>query len=114
MPKGHVEPGETSQHAAQREAFEEAGIQGLAWKPVIGRFLYRKEGRPLIYKVSVHLLTVQGAATGYPEQGERQIQWVRLADAPRVVANPALGRIIASVMRYPLYGNVLRGTRSAL
>ncbi|SCB40685.1 NUDIX hydrolase [Rhizobium hainanense] len=101
IPKGHVELGETSQQAAEREAFEEAGVEGSALEPVIGRFSYRKEGRSLLYSVSVHLLHVQAIASSYPEKDERRIRWVPLTVAMREVANPELRRIIASVITHP-------------
>ncbi|MFK0204740.1 NUDIX hydrolase [Agrobacterium sp. NPDC090283] len=103
IPKGHVEPGETSQQAAVREAFEEAGVEGSALEPVIGRFSYRKEGRSLLYSVSVHLLHVHRIASSYPEKDERRIKWVPLTVAVSEVANPKLGLIIASVATHPYY-----------
>jgi 8-oxo-dGTP pyrophosphatase MutT (NUDIX family) len=47
IPKGHVEPGETSWEAAEREAFEEAGIKGTAIERVVGSFVYTKDRAPL-------------------------------------------------------------------
>jgi 8-oxo-dGTP pyrophosphatase MutT (NUDIX family) len=49
IPKGHVEPGETSWEAAEREAFEEAGIIGTAIERVVGSFVYTKDRAPLRY-----------------------------------------------------------------
>ncbi|TWB07796.1 ADP-ribose pyrophosphatase YjhB (NUDIX family) [Rhizobium sp. ERR 1071] len=103
IPKGHVELGETSRQAAEREAYEEAGVEGIALEPVIGRFFYRKEDRSLLYSVSVHLVNVRGIALSYPEKGERRIKWVPLIAAAREVANPKLRRIIVSLISNPLY-----------
>ncbi|MFK0206311.1 NUDIX hydrolase [Agrobacterium sp. NPDC090283] len=103
IPKGHVELGESLQQAAEREAFEEAGVKGFTLEPEIGQFLYHKEGRLLRYRVSVHLLLVQRIELHFPEKNERQIKWVPLTVAARDVANRELSRIIASVRTHPLY-----------
>ncbi|WP_306372253.1 NUDIX hydrolase [Rhizobium tibeticum] len=58
VPKGHLDPGETTAAAALREAFEEAGVEGLVTPDVFGSFSYRKDSTPHQYQVSVHLLEV--------------------------------------------------------
>ena len=44
FPKGHIEPGETAESAALREAEEEAGVRGRVVRPV-GELAYVFEGR---------------------------------------------------------------------
>ncbi len=46
FPKGHIEPGETAEETALREAAEEAGITGRVRAPV-GVLEFESGGRPL-------------------------------------------------------------------
>ncbi|APO79816.1 NUDIX hydrolase domain-containing protein (plasmid) [Rhizobium etli 8C-3] len=65
---GHVDPGETTDAAAAREAFEEAGVSGSIERTVFGSLEYRKEGGPNTYRVTVYLLEVIELADTYPEK----------------------------------------------
>src|SRR5687768_6649789 len=56
VPKGHVEPGETTSVTAAREAFEEAGVRGKMEPAVFDAFRYRKDSSPDSFIVTVHLL----------------------------------------------------------
>jgi len=95
IPKGHVEPGETSRDTAQREAFEEAGIRGTAMERVVGSFTYAKDGSR--YRVAVHLLTVNGIAKDFPEKDMRKTKWVSIDIASQEVGLP-LGQIIRDLI----------------
>lgn len=67
IPKGHLDPGETSSVAALREAFEEAGVAGEVDPEVFGSFSYQKDSTLHRYHVAVHLLEVSGIATDFPK-----------------------------------------------
>lgn len=94
IPKGHVEPGETSRDAAEREAFEEAGIKGIAMERVLGSFSYTKDGSPFRYRVAVHLLVATDVASDFPEKDRRTTKWVPIDVAQREVAQSSLAHII--------------------
>lgn len=72
VPKGGIEPDELSHKAAEREAFEEAGVVGLARSSPIGHFNYTKEGNFNHYRVAVHVLVQDQIVDRYPEQGVRE------------------------------------------
>jgi 8-oxo-dGTP pyrophosphatase MutT (NUDIX family) len=90
VPKGNVDPGETSPIAAAREAFEEAGVRGTAQNKILTAYTYRKDGKRLRRHVAVHPLEVAGMTEDFPERGERTLAWLPAAEAARQVAEPAL------------------------
>ena len=79
IPKGRVEPGETLEQTALREALEEAGIRGRLIGASIGSYEYRKQGMPCV--VAVYLLEVHEERGIWHEFGSRERKWVTLAEA---------------------------------
>ena len=98
IPKGHVEPGETSRDTAEREAFEEAGIKGTAMERVVGSFIYSKDRSPVRYRVAIHLVDVRAIVRDFPEKDRRKMKWVPIDIAHREVAQVPLGEIIRDLM----------------
>lgn len=98
IPKGHIEPGETSWDAAEREAFEEAGIKGTAMERVIGSFVYAKDRSPVRYQVAVHLVHVRAIVRDFPEKDRRKMKWVPIDVASQEVAQIPLGQIIRNLI----------------
>lgn len=105
IPKGHVEGGEASSAAALREAFEEAGVEGVVDTTVFGTFSYRKDTSPNCYHVAVHLLQVSRIADKFPEKDVRKTRWFPLESALRQAAQPGLRMLLASLEgRLPVAG----------
>lgn len=97
IPKGWPMEGISLAEAASREAWEEAGVQGLIWPEAIGQFTYtkvKKSGLPVRCCAHVFRLDVQSEADHYPEAGKRVRQWVPIADAARMVRDPDLAEIL--------------------
>ncbi|MDL2400275.1 NUDIX hydrolase [Rhizobium mayense] len=98
LPKGGIEPGEVSSWAAQREAFEEAGVTGIVCSRPIGHFAYEKEGSCTRYEVAVHVLLNDLLANHYPEQQMRERGYFPLAEAIDLITHPQVRRILAMLM----------------
>lgn len=97
IPKGGVEPGETTSQAAEREAFEEAGVSGRCEQSTLGSFEYRKTGKLLPCRVSVHLLEVCDTAQSFPEMHIRTSLWTDRDGAIELVAEDGLKRILSLI-----------------
>lgn len=73
IPKGFVDPGETSQQAALKEAWEEAGLKGRLVGDAIGSYEYDKWGLDLT--VAVYLMEVSGVEDEWEESRFRERRW---------------------------------------
>ncbi|WFU11945.1 NUDIX hydrolase (plasmid) [Rhizobium sp. CB3090] len=94
LPKGHIEPGETSSVTAEREAFEEAGARGIVTEEPFGSFTYVKDNNLRRYRVTAHLIEVQSMARSYPEKGTRKLRWFSLDDAVAEAGQPGLRMLL--------------------
>jgi 8-oxo-dGTP pyrophosphatase MutT (NUDIX family) len=92
VPKGHREPGMTSQESAVMEAFEEAGVRGEILPDAIGVYEYTRHG--VARTVEVYLLHVSEILEQWPEARERKRLWVPLEDAREMVADVGLQEIL--------------------
>lgn len=115
IPKGNRIRGLPAHLAAAHEAFEEAGVSGIACPSAIGSYRYikrRKDGSRRELAVDVFPLAFVSQADEWPEQGERDTRWFTLADAAAAVEEAELKAIIASFKAdAPLAS---RGTRALL
>jgi 8-oxo-dGTP pyrophosphatase MutT (NUDIX family) len=98
IPKGGIEPGHTAREAAAQEAFEEAGIRGVMDDEPLGFFTYTKRlksgaGKPA--SVEVYALRVGKQLKKWPEQAERQFQWMSVAAAMAAVEEAGVARLLA-------------------
>jgi 8-oxo-dGTP pyrophosphatase MutT (NUDIX family) len=80
--------------AAAREAYEEAGIEGII-RPstAVGNYHYTKAGEPPI-KVKVFLLRFKRQLDAWPEQAERETRWLSPEAAAELVAEPDLAALL--------------------
>lgn len=87
LPKGHVDEGETSEQAAQREVREEAGVEAeLLEKLGPVRYWYVREGERVLKVVTFFLFRYRsGSVTDHDEEVEGA-EWVPLEDAPRLLS----------------------------
>lgn len=98
IPKGWPMRGKKPREAAAREAFEEAGVEGvIAGKRAVGSYHYSKalpDGEHVLCEVKVFLLLVERERTDFPEHGQRQISWLAPEAAAALVDEGGLSEII--------------------
>ena len=83
IPKGGIESGESSQDAALREAWEEAGVEPKSLIQDLGEMRYVKRNRDQV--VHLHAVEAQGLLNEWPEAFQRRRAWFALEDAIREV-----------------------------
>lgn len=99
LPKGNKMKGLPPHAAAEREAMEEAGVEGAICPTPLGSYRYRKlldTGAALMVDVDVYPFAVTAEVPSWLEQNERERRWFRLADAARAVDEPDLRELIRS------------------
>ena len=99
IPKGWPIKGLKSLEVAAREAFEEAGLEGVVRKKKLGVFHYEKRlrsGRIQPVKVAVYALQVVQQHDEWPEKGQRDLAWASPAEAATQVDEPELRKIIGA------------------
>ena len=105
IPKGNPIAGLLPHEAAAQEAFEEAGLTGIACPSSIGSFRYLKRRRlrgDREMSVTVFPLAVVGQAEYWPERDERETRWFDVPGASRAVAEPELKALIAGFREPPV------------
>ena len=83
IPKGGIESGESSEVAALREAWEEAGVEPKSLIQDLGEMRYVKRNRGQV--VHLHAVEAQGLLNEWPEAFQRRRAWFALEDAIREV-----------------------------
>lgn len=98
LPKGNIEPGETGETAAAREAAEEAGATGPVDDRALGTYVYAKraaDGSESALTVAVYPLRVRDLADDWSERKQRDRRWFSRADAANAVDEVELSALIA-------------------
>lgn len=87
LPKGHIDPGETSAEAAAREVREEAGVTGeLGEKLGDVRYWYSRDGQRVMKNVAFFLLSYRSGSVEDHDHEVESAEWVPLEDAPRLLS----------------------------
>lgn len=81
IPKGNISKGLSASESAEKEAYEEAGIQGAVIKPSIGFYTYEKHME--LYRVKVFLMEVTCVLEEWPESEFRRRKWTSIKKARR-------------------------------
>ncbi|MBB2720763.1 DNA mismatch repair protein MutT [Rhizobium sophoriradicis] len=102
IPKGWPMSGKSAHEVAAQEAFEEAGVRGVAEMETLGAYTYPKllrDGVQVVCKVQVYALEVTDMAKNFKEKGERRIEWVSLDEAAGRVREPELRGLFLAFKR---------------
>ena len=87
LPKGHIDPGESSAEAAAREVREEAGVEGeLAEKLGDVRYWYSRDGERVMKNVAFFLFRYRSGSVANHDHEVDSAEWVPLEEAPRLLA----------------------------
>lgn len=97
IPKGHVDPGETSEQAAVREVKEETGITARIRRPIGKNSYYFRglrgpeKGKTVRKTIDVYLMDVVGDTTIYSDKLDphdqlvKEARWFTPSDAVRAI-----------------------------
>jgi 8-oxo-dGTP pyrophosphatase MutT (NUDIX family) len=97
FPKGLVEPGETPEQTAYKEAFEEAGVQGRIVGGPVGSYRSIKCETPL--EVVGYLLLVTMELHAWPEQAVRQRRWAAAEEAMQLIGQRGQRELLAAAIQ---------------
>ena len=101
LPKGHIDPGESTLQAAQREVREETGV--LA-EPVheLGeaRYWYRRDGQTIPKSVSFYLFKYVDGDTADHDDEVEEARWMSLKDAQRELSHSAEREMVARAVAF--------------
>lgn len=98
LPKGHIETNETPRAAAEREAFEEAGVRGTTVEASIGSFTYTKDSHHRRYHVTVYVLDTLSVSKTYPEMTVRKKRWFSVRAAVESADHAELRAILQKLI----------------
>lgn len=88
VPKGIIDPGETHEETALKEAFEEAGIRGKIVGEPLGSYQDEKWGCQL--HVTVLLMKVQECEQDWLEADSRERLWASPSKAHQLISKSTL------------------------
>ncbi len=99
IPKGWPMKKKKPHEAAEIEAWEEAGVRGVARKKPVGRYTYLnwlENGDVAPCVVEVFQIEVQDITEDFKESGQRRIAWVSLDEAARRVREVELKTLLVN------------------
>lgn len=102
IPKGWPIKGKKPWEAAAQEAYEEAGVSGVAETKPIGTYKYDKwmsKSESIRCTVSVYVLSVDKKHKNWPEAGERRRRWLPPERAAKRVLEPELKAILMDLAK---------------
>lgn len=108
IPRGGIEKGFTAAQTAEREAYEEAGVKGTISAIPLGTFTYNKRLRNGAFSsatVEVYAMCVEKELKKWPEQAERRLKWMSVAQAVRSVKEPGMAALLLRLQQIEKAGS---------
>lgn len=101
VPKGSLMEGRPPWRAAELEALEEAGVEGVIEHEPIGTYRTIKKGSMIrqVVEVDLYPLLVTTQHDTWDEDANRHRHWVLLPEAKRLLADPNLANLVAAWSR---------------
>ena len=96
LPKGTIEPGDTPETTAIKEAEEEAGLVGRIPGESLGAFTYQKNGNTL--RVTVFVMEVDKVKGSWDESHIRKRQWVSSTEVLQILEQHPVLPILKKAM----------------
>ena len=104
IPKGNINGRSTPSKAAEKEAYEEAGVRGaITSSTPLGIYTYSKKlesGKARAATVEVYLLRITERLKKWPEKGERKLSWVSTKEAVGLVEEPGVVPLLQRLMEF--------------
>jgi 8-oxo-dGTP pyrophosphatase MutT (NUDIX family) len=101
LPKGHVDPGETSLRAAEREVREETGVVAeLVRELGEVRYWYRRDGRTISKAVSFYLFSYVSGDTADHDDEVEEARWIDLKEAQTALTHAAEREMVQRALAY--------------
>lgn len=99
LPKGHIDPGETPQEAAQREVREETGLEAeLVEKLGDVRYWYQRRGRRIFKIVTFYLFRYRSGSVDDHDHEIEEARWIPLEEAARELSFPGEREMVAKAL----------------
>jgi predicted NUDIX family NTP pyrophosphohydrolase len=104
IPKGNINGRSTPSKAAEKEAYEEAGVKGTITSSIpLGIYTYSKKlesGEARAATVEVYLLRIKERLKKWPEKGERKLSWVSTKKAVGLIEEPGVVPLLHRLMEF--------------
>jgi len=96
FPKGIVDPGETPDETALKEAHEEAGLHGRVFDEPLGKYSYAKWGATL--RVTAYLMEVEQEDERWDESDRRKRRWCDPDEALELINRDSHRRLLGEAL----------------
>jgi 8-oxo-dGTP pyrophosphatase MutT (NUDIX family) len=102
FPKGRIPQGMEPRESARREAYDEAGVEGvIATRPVGSYRAWKTRGmRRFVIEVEMYPFRVERQHDSWRETGERYRHWATLAEATRLITDKRIVALVRAFARH--------------